>query len=221
MRVISVSAGRPALVVCNGRTYSTAINKRPARGTVELNAEGLAGDRVADDRHHGGPDQALCCYPYEHYPHWQKQLNRFLEPPAFGENLTTQGLLETGTCIGDILEVGSARVQVTQPRQPCWKLANRHHERRLPAWINALGYTGFYMRVLEPGEVCAGDELTLVERPCRSLTVWTVMQLLLNGGPETLLERCVELDLLGRSCRRQLADRLRAGNNERENPLDS
>jgi MOSC domain-containing protein YiiM len=211
MRVISVNIARPSLVARNGRTYSTAINRRAVSGPVELTRDGLAGDRVADDRHHGGPDQAVCCYPHEHYPYWQERLSRPLEPPAFGENLTTEGLLEAQVCIGDVLGTGSARVQVTQPRQPCWKLANKHAAPQLPAWINALGYTGFYLRVLEPGIVRAGDELTPIERPCPNLTVWTVMQLLLTGEPRELLEACAGLELIGRSCRRQLAEKLRTG----------
>jgi MOSC domain-containing protein YiiM len=180
MHIVSVNVGRPELVVHGERTYSTAINKVPAGGRLWLSLDGFPGDHVADSVHHGGPDKAVCCYPTEHYPTWQERLGHGLGPAAFGENLTTAGLLEDAVCIGDVLQIGRARAQVTQPRQPCWKLANKQGEPRLVLWLNEALHTGFYLRVLEPGEVGVGDAVDLLDRPHAGYTVARAMRVMLS-----------------------------------------
>ena len=137
-------------------TVSSAIAKRQIHQSLQLTPTGLAGDQQVDTRHHGGPDRAICVYPLEHYAHWNGLLERELELPAFGENFTTVGLLETEVCIGDVYQIGEVQVQVTQPRQPCFKLAMRHGVKDFPVLIVDAGFTGFYLRVLKTGEVRAG-----------------------------------------------------------------
>ena len=116
-------------------------------------------------------DKALCVYPIEHYSHWQNLLKRELPSGSFGENLTTEGLIETGVCVGDIFTIGEAKVQISQPRQPCWKLARRWQRKDLSALVERTGKTGFYFRVLEHGSVENGDSFTLAERPFPDWTV--------------------------------------------------
>lgn len=187
MRVVSLHIGRPSLVVRIGRPFSTAINRRVAPGPQQLTPTGFVGDRVADTRHHGGPDRAVNCYPREHYAWLVEQLGHEVEMPAFGENLTTEGLLETDVCIGDTFRVGTALVQVSQPRQPCWKLAHKHGAPELPRRMVAAGFTGFYVRILEVGTVQAGDTLELSHRPHPGLTIRrTAHSVLLQGDTETL-----------------------------------
>lgn len=171
MKVLTVNIGRPRIMVCDGRRYSTAIFKTPVDGPVELTVTGLVGDHQANREVHGGPDKALCVYPSEHFTYWAQELKADIGPGAFGENLTTQGLLEDDVCIGDSYRVGQALLQVTQPRQPCGTLADKHGQPLLPKWVNQRAYTGFYFRVLEIGPIQAGDPLTLIERPNPSANV--------------------------------------------------
>jgi MOSC domain-containing protein YiiM len=121
---------------------------------VWLTQLNLAGDFQADQRNHGGPDQALCVYCGVHYAYWSRQLGQELTAGSFGENLTLAGSwTEADVCIGDVFALGEAVVQVTQPRSPCWKIARRWQTPLLSLWMQETGYTGWYMRVLQPGQV--------------------------------------------------------------------
>lgn len=209
MRVVSVNVGRPVVLLRNDRRYSTAINKRPVTGPVELTPAGFVGDRVADLENHGGPDKAALCYPSEHYDYWRQRLGRDLDVPAFGENLTLSGLLEEEACLGDLFRIGGAAVQVSQPRQPCWKLAAKHDKPELVRWVNETCYTGFYVRVNEPGGITAGDEIALLDRPYPELTVALATRTLLaRPADRELLSRLAELPVLSASWREETARRL-------------
>ena len=164
--VVSVQVGQ---IVALGREgVPSAFIKRPVTGAVMVGRLGLVGDQQADLRVHGGADKAVYCYPIEHYARWREMLRGkedLLVPGGFGENLTTQGLDEGQVCVGDIFQIGRARVQVTQPRQPCFKLALRFED---PQMIKAMvrnGLSGWYLRVLEPGSLEAGASIELLDRP--------------------------------------------------------
>lgn len=161
----------------NGRC--SAIDKHFVDGPLWLDIEGFHGDEQADRRHHGGPEKAVHHYAFEHYPAWQRELphsSRWQQPGAFGENLvTTPGMTEDSVCVGDIYQLGGAVVQVSQARQPCWKLNLRFDERRMARLVQSSGRTGWYYRVLEPGEVSAGQTVELLTRPQAS---WTLSRLL-------------------------------------------
>jgi MOSC domain-containing protein YiiM len=152
--------------------WTTAFFKQPVAGPVFLGRTNLVGDAQADRVNHGGPDKAVCAYSADRYEHWRRDLNRSDLPfGAFGENFTLRELTETDVCIGDVWAVGTARVQVSQPRQPCWKMARRWGVPELPARVVRLGFTGWYFRVLEEGAVETGMELSLLERPHPAWTV--------------------------------------------------
>lgn len=171
--LVSVQVGQPVQMEFQGKVWESAIGKRPVVGRVWLDATNLEGDRQHNLKYHGGPDKAVCCFCSEHYPLLQEEFDlgeRFV-PGAFGENFTVSGLLETDVCIGDIYTVGSARVQVSQPRQPCVNVARKWDRKTLPERMETLGYTGYYLRVLGEGEVGAGDTLSLIERPHPHLSV--------------------------------------------------
>lgn len=169
-RIDNIFAGKVE-TLWNGKPPS-AIGKRPVVGRVALATLGLECDAQADLTVHGGPAKALHHYPSEHYPVWCAELNRVdLIPGGFGENIATIGLTEDSVCIGDIFSIGSAKVQISQGRQPCWKL-NAHTGEDHMAWrFQDTGRTGWYYRVLEPGAFEVGDSLTLTERPCPDWTV--------------------------------------------------
>ncbi len=176
MELVSLNLGRPQVLVKQGRQYSTSINRRPTREPVMLTADGLDGDRVSDDTVHGGPDKAVCVFPAEHYEYFAQRLNRSLEVPAFGENFTTRGLVETEVCIGDVFRVGDAAVFVTQPRQPCAKLALKHASPELIRWINESARSGFYFGVRTPGIVRTDDRLERVSHPYPQFSVASLTQ---------------------------------------------
>jgi MOSC domain-containing protein YiiM len=163
--VLSVQVGRAGVLPWRGREVASAIVKTGVgEARVALGAGGLAGDEQADRRVHGGPDKAVCCYPSEHLPEWSALLGRELPHGAFGENLTLRGLTERHVHIGDTYTLGTAVVQVSQPRGPCFKIAARWGARMLPNHLAQGLKAGFYLRVIEPGDVGAGDLMTLVDR---------------------------------------------------------
>ena len=161
--------------------WTTGFFKETVLGPVWVGTTNLAGDGQADLRVHGGPDKAINVYPYEHYAFWLAELDcKELPNGAFGENFTVAGLLETEICIGDIFEVGGALVQISQPRQPCWKLSRRWRVQDLVARVVRTGKTGWYFRVLREGNVQAGAALALVERPYPEWTVATANNVMLH-----------------------------------------
>jgi MOSC domain-containing protein YiiM len=147
------------------KPWRTGFHKEPQSGPVWLGYNGFRGDEQADRKNHGGVDKAVCVYASEHYGGWRSELALpDLPLGAFGENLATAGLVESGLCIGDTFLVGEARVQVSQPRQPCWKLARRWRIEDLALRVERTGRTGFYFRVLQHGWVRAGDRFIAGER---------------------------------------------------------
>lgn len=209
MRVISLNIGRPIVLVRHGRQYSTAMNRKPVEGPLLLTQSGFEGDRVSDERVHGGPDRAACCYPLEHYKHMGERLGKELSPPAFGENLTTEGLLESEVCIGDVFEIGSAIVQVTSPRRPCAKLALKHDQPELPVWIQQSGFCGFYVRALQEGAIGSGDAIRLVERPHPDLSIHLAMQAMLKPDEhQAVVAHMASLAEASASWRAQMAGQL-------------
>ena len=148
----------------NGRTFVTAAAKERVDGPVSLRRLGLAGDEQGNLAVHGGPDKAVLLFCAEHYPRWRA--DGFDVPDGgFFENITVSGVSESDVVLGDTWRLGSATVQITQPRRPCRTLADRWGRRQLPQDVQASGRTGFYVRVLVEGTVAAGDRLTLIDRP--------------------------------------------------------
>jgi MOSC domain-containing protein YiiM len=176
MEVISLNVGKPVTVDYRGKPLETGIYKHPAAGPVQLGHEGFDGDGQADRINHGGPDKAVCVYPIEHYAYWEEQLGTKLDYSAFGENITVSGLLETEVCIGDVYEIGSALLQVSQPRFPCFKLSQKHGPADMPAKVLSTGYSGFYFRVLREGTVAAGDTVVKAGSGEEAITVRRVLK---------------------------------------------
>ena len=181
MRVVSVNVGLPREILWKGMKVSTGIFKEPVEGPVMIKALNLAGDRQADLRVHGGLNKAVYGYPAEHYEYWQQQLPEMTFAwGKFGENLTTEGLLENDVCIGDRLKVGSAVLRVTQPRIPCYKLALRfQRDDMIRRFLESLR-SGFYFSVIQPGEVRAGVEIEVLSRVPQRVTVADMMKLHLS-----------------------------------------
>lgn len=169
----TVLVGQPRCIDDN-EPWVTAFFKEAVTGAVFLATGNLTGDRQADLTVHGGPDKAVCVYSADHYAAWRAELaTRACVPGWFGENFTVDGQTEQSVAIGDIYRVGTALVQVSQPRGPCWKLGRRWRRPDLPKLVVRSGRSGWYLRVLEEGAVIAGEPLVLVERES---TPWTIAQ---------------------------------------------
>lgn len=154
------------------QAWETSFFRAPETQPRWLYTTHLEGNTQADTKNHGRPDQAVLLYAAAHYPLWQAELNRQeIGPGGFGENLTVDGLSEHTSCIGDIYELGEARIQVTGPRYPCWKIERRWHSAGLTARVAETGRTGWYCRVLQEGMIEPGMFLKLIERPHPTVTV--------------------------------------------------
>ncbi len=169
----------------------SAIAKRAFAGRVHVGQSGLDGDEQGDPRVHGGPDKALHHYPRDHYAWWAERIGGhplLREPGAFGENFSSHGLTEAQVCLGDRYRIGDVLLEVSQARQPCWKLNDRFGVADMARQMQASGRTGWYYRVLQTGEITAGEAMTLLERPWPQWTLQRIATLLYT--------RTLELDEL-------------------------
>jgi len=172
MKLLSVNVSQLTTVDYRGRSVATGIFKAPVAGRVMARRMTLEGDRQADLSVHGGADKAVYVYPSEHYMTWTQELGQNDLPMGqFGENLTVEGMLEETVHIGDTFRVGSALLQVTQPRVPCYKLGLKMGSARFPKRFLASYRTGYYVRVLEEGTVGAGDSIERIGTDPERITI--------------------------------------------------
>lgn len=217
MKIISLNVGLPREVSWHGRIVATGIFKEPVRGRVMMRKLDLDGDRQADLTVHGGEYKAVYCYPVEHYAYWKKELpGRDLPMGMFGENLTTDGMLEKEVHLGDRFVIGSAEVIVTQPRLPCYKLGVRFGADDMVKRFLASERTGFYLAVLREGQVGAGDEIALISRDANAVPVSEVTRLYVckRFAPEDLdsLRRMMKVEALPESWKGYLQERMQKAN---------
>ena len=225
MRSISLVQQREAPImkhtleaICTGTARpfngveTSAIAKRPREGVVQLLEEGFAPDEQADRRVHGGPEMAVHLYPLDHHDYWREQLGELSlldEPGAFGSNLTVRGLTEDAVHIGDTFRLGTALIQVSQPRQPCWKIEHRFGHKGMVAKIIKTGRSGWYFRVLEIGDVEAGDT---IERISSGDEQWSIartfMALVAGKATREELEQLSELETLSPKLRDKARSKL-------------
>ncbi len=197
--LVSVNVGEPRHIETNRGPVTTAIFKDPVQRRLAVSKLNLEGDRQADLVSHGGVNKAIYGYPSEHYPTWSGELERDdLVPGQFGENLTTRGLLETEVYVGDVFEIGSAIVRVSQPRSPCYKLGLRMGDPRFVKTFMKAGRPGFYFRVEQTGELGVGDEARRIERGSTGITVHELWKLSYGGGDDLArIELALTIDTLG------------------------
>jgi MOSC domain-containing protein YiiM len=208
MHIISINLGQPETLTYFYKPVETGGRKTPAPHAL-LRRTNFEGDGQADLKNHGGPDKAVCVYSFDHYPYWEQTLGVRLEPGAFSENLTIAGLRESEVCIGDVFDIGEARVQISQPRIPCSKLAGKHNRKDLPDRIHANGYSGFYFRVLREGLVRVGEAVTLVERHPSGASVEFANQVMYKQRTDRAsLERLLAVEALSEAWRASLSKRL-------------
>ncbi|MCC7476792.1 MAG: MOSC domain-containing protein [Pirellulales bacterium] len=178
-RILSIQVGRTRQYhgACDEggtemKPWASAIAKDTIRGPIELTTLGLTGDEQADLIHHGGLDKAVLAYGASHYEVWKNDLpSAPFAYGAFGENLTVTHLDEANLCVGDVVAIGGCRLQVSQPRQPCWKLSRRWSIPELSGLVQKTGRTGWYLRVLTLGSLEAGMEMEVLDRPHPEFTL--------------------------------------------------
>jgi MOSC domain-containing protein YiiM/ferredoxin-NADP reductase len=197
-RLLSVSVGLPRDIAWKGRTVHTGIWKTPVDGRCRVRRLNLDGDGQGDLAGHGGEQRAVFVYQIESYRYWQVQLNRtdFVHG-QFGENFTIEGLPDDAVCIGDRYRIGGALFEITQPRVTCYRVGIRMNEPRMPALLTSSGRPGFYFRVLQEGEVSAGDEIVKVGEAKERMTVADINALLYSPNhPRDRLERALRIEAL-------------------------
>lgn len=214
--IVSIQVGRPKTyahaVAADGkdRSWSTAFFKTLVPGSVRAGELGIEGDDQADRKNHGGLDKAVLAYSADHYPYWRQHLSLPDMPPgSFGENLTIAGLEESTVCIGDRWQAGGVLFEVSQPRQPCWKMARRWQIVDLPKQVIQNGRSGWYLRVLAAGELSAGLAIELVSRPRPTWTIARASRLLYHEPDNVAaLEELANLPELSRAWREELLERI-------------
>jgi MOSC domain-containing protein YiiM len=224
MKILSVNVGLPRDVVWRSRTVTTGIYKSPVEGPIALRKLNLDGDGQADLTVHGGEHKAVYCYPMGHYAYWKKKLpGRDLPPGTFGENFTTEGLLEGDVHIGDQFAIGlprearsnakcTAQVVVTQPRLPCYKLGVRFGTNDMVKKFLASRRTGFYFAVTREGQVAAGDEVKLLSRDPNAISISEFVELYVakswTAANITAIHRLFDLPSLPNDWKHYFHDRL-------------
>ena len=210
MQLVSVNVGLPREVTSHGRVVRTSIWKDPVEGLVHVSSLNLEGDQQSDLSVHGGREKAVYAYPSEHYEYWRRELpGTDLAWAAFGENFTTEGLLEPDIRIGDRIRVGSAEFLVTQPRMPCFKLGVRFGRDDMVKRFLRSGRTGFYLAVVREGEVATGNSLEIVRRDEHGVTVADIASLYARDRDnDDLLRRAVDVPALPEGWKEYLRKRL-------------
>jgi len=176
-RVLSVSVGMPREFEYNGRSARSAIWKSPVVGRIAARGVNLAGDDQADRQAHGGPDKAIYAYAVEDTRWWEQQIGRPLAYGEFGENLTTEGIDVNEALVGERWRIGTTVLEVAEPRIPCWRLGVRMNDKTFPRRFTEALQPGTYLRIVVEGDVGAGDEIQVVERPEHDLTVRDVFRI--------------------------------------------
>ena len=213
MKLVSVNLGLPREVAWHNINVTTGIFKEPVKGRVALRKLNLDGDGQADLTVHGGEFKAVYCYPLVHYDFWKAQLpGKDLPLAIFGENFTTDGLLENSVHLGDQFLVGSAQVVVTQPRLPCYKLGIRFQADDMVKRFLASARTGFYLAVTREGEVGAGDEMKLLARDPNAVPVSEITRLYIakrfSSADVALLQKALRVEALPESWKQYFRQRL-------------
>ena len=206
MKIISTNIAKPTTIEWQGQKVETGIYKYAVNNPIFLGFEDVVNDHVIDRRYHGGSDKACYLYSADHYPFWQnKYPNQDWKWGMFGENLTVSALSESEIRIGDRFQIGGAVVQVTQPRQPCFKLGVRFGDQSVVSDFWMLPYPGVYVRVLLPGEVKTGDEIIRVESNPGSLSVSQVFSIFRsNNENHELMQKAIAEPFIAESCRRNI-----------------
>lgn len=172
-KIIWLSKGTPKTLSYNGTEYRSGISKKQV-DKLEVLSHRVDGDDVENHEFHGGKERVICVYPYEHYAHWEKLYGRSLPKAAFGENLTPTAMEEKDICIGDVFQIGTAILQVSQGRFPCSTINKHANINTLLSKIVEVGYTGYFFRVLQEGTITSDSAITLLKKHPKEISIATI-----------------------------------------------
>lgn len=207
--LMSLHIGKPAWIAHGSKQVLSGIFKKASKETHFLSMNGLEGDGQGDTIHHGGVDKAVCVYFQPRYSYWEHLFDRLFPHGSFGENFTLSNWTEENLCIGDIVEAGEAVLQVSQPRQPCYKLGLRNELPSLPMQAQQTGYTGFYFRVLKEGHIRAGESLIIAERHSARKSIAEANRVMyIDKEDVRAIQELLQVQELSASWREQLEGRL-------------
>ena len=214
MKILSLNVGLTRKVLFNGQIITTAIFKDPVKGPIMVRKLNLDGDKQADLTVHGGMDKAVYSYPAEHYDYWRKQFpNMDLIWGMFGENFTTEGLMEDAVNVGDQFQIGSAtKLVATQPRMPCYKLGVRFGRMDVIRRFMASGRPGIYFKVLQEGGVETGDEIKIIRRDKNNVTVKDIVSLYIakdNIDNIETMRRAIKIETLPEGWRYEFKQKIK------------
>ncbi len=210
MKILSINISEPKKIMFNGKELITSIYKMPVNQTVNLTEMGLEGDRQADLQVHGGYDKAVYAYSYKHYKYWSDELGEtYTEYGLVGENLTIDDLDEKEINIGDVLEIGDTRLQVSQPRIPCYKVGIKMNKREFPKIFSKSGLLGSYLRVMQKGVINVGDEIKIVRNEDYTKSVFQIAKLLFDDiSNKEEMKKALNINLLSEEVKEKFRERL-------------
>ncbi|MHA6484055.1 MOSC domain-containing protein [Paenibacillus sp. strain BS8-2] len=207
--IVSLQVGMPSLIAHGSKEVLSGIFKHPTDDACYAGLTGIEGDGQGDPVNHGGPDKAICAYFAHRYAYWETTTGRTFKHGAFGENLTISEWTEETLCIGDIVESGNTVLQVSQPRQPCFKLGLRNDWPELPMLVRETGYSGFYFRVLQQGNLQQGMKLVIAERHPAALSIMEANRIMYHEKDNMqAIQRLLSVTELAQSWQEQLQGRL-------------
>ncbi|WP_028784879.1 MOSC domain-containing protein [Thalassobacillus devorans] len=207
--VEAISVGKPVILKTDKGPLKTAIQKQRVEEPIRLSRLNFTGDYQADQKHHGGPDKAVCLYPAQHYRHWEEEYQREFPYPSFGENITVNGVDERETAIGDQFILGETELEVTEPRKPCYIIARKHGLLDFPEKMIDKGLSGLYLRVIKEGIVSPKDKLILKHKDPRQVTIDDVNDVFFRDkNNKAKVSRILEVPALAAGVRASLQKKL-------------
>jgi len=217
--VVSVNVGRARKFEYNRRPAKSAIWKSPVDGRVQARGVNLEGDEQADRKAHGGPDKAVYAYAIEDARWWEQEIGRSLQYGEFGENLTTEGIAVNDAFIGERWKIGTAVLEVSEPRVPCWRLGVRMNDQMFVRRFTEALRPGSYLRIIIEGNVGAGDEIHVIHRPDHDLTIRDVFRIYTRDRDE--VERLIAVPQISESWKKWPESLLEKGKSQRVRPIRS
>ena len=211
MKVVSVNVGLPRIVKFGKETVTTGIFKNPVDKRINLKKLNLEGDRQADLTVHGGPDKAVYSYPFEYYDFWKKEFPDIsFNWGMFGENLTTEGLFESKVNVGDIFQIGSSQIVVTQPRMPCYKLGIKFGRMDVIKKFLESEKSGIYFKVIKEGEIGTNDTIKLIKKDDNNVTIKNIVELVTKEDKENtiLMEKAIKVQDLPQGWKQYFLEKL-------------
>ncbi|QGH33385.1 MOSC domain-containing protein [Gracilibacillus salitolerans] len=207
--IASLNVGKPTVHQLDGQEIKTGFKKTPTHQPNYLTVTGFENDGQADLKNHGGEEKALLMYPKDHYRYWEEKYQRDFPYPAFGENITIVGLTENDLYIGDVFQLGEAEIQVSQPRQPCYKIAKVHDLKDMPAVVTETGFSGYYFRVLKEGVVKPTDRLIKVKEDPQQVSPVDVFHCLFHDRKNRKkMEQYLQIEALAPNVKKSLTKRM-------------